>query len=601
MFSLSVEDDALLDKLVGEVSKDGMAKNWEDLMSLMPAPSGGPEVEDVMQFIQEELNQHGVENQLLRFDGYVSLARYARLKIIEPFLKDITCIPHQQVGSTDPGGIEGDCIYISPEEIGFAACQDKIVLTEQAMPDGSMLRYKRMLRLQEMGVKGLIVISEDDFMPNIIHYKGDFSVSGNPTPENFSEIQQIPAIVCVSNNAGMELRSLAKSGGMRVRLTSVVDTGWKNLPILVGETKGMREPDRFLLLYGHVDTHPFSPGVTDNASGIVAMLEMARILNKYQDRLGRSVRYAFWTGHEIGRYSGSTWYNDAFWHDMRYRCVCTQEMDSPGPEGATLYPYVPIGETYDLIKESQRFVIDGVGADRWMGRASDRSFFGTGVPHGYIYPARPQESFDPAVNYSGGGWWWHTPWSTIDRGDPDILVRDVKSNLYFSFRVINCKVLPFSYVSYAHSMVEMLSDLQQRADKIRGYFDLVPVIERAKEFSQLAEQLERAMERVDEIDASDGVIKTINNCLMEISRNITPISRWNAEKTGQISMEDIGYSPFPRLRGILRMTDIELPESEEFKLWYTKLLRERNYVEDGFHLANEAIRDAMGEIREELE
>lgn len=600
MFSLSADDDALLEKLVGDISKEAMAKNWKELMSLMPAPSGDPQVENVMGFIQEELNQYGVENELFRFDGYVSLAKYARLRIIEPIMKEVTCIPHQQVGTTDSSGIEGDCIYIPPEEIGFAPCQDKVVVSEQAMPEGSMLRYKRLLRLQEMGVKGLIVISEDDFMPNIIHYKGDFSVSGNPTPDNFDEIHQIPAIVSVSHKAGVELRALARSGNMRVRLISMVDTGWKNMPILVGETRGAREPDRFLLLYGHVDTHPFSPGVTDNASGVVAMIEMARLLNKYRDGLGRSVRFAFWTGHEIGRYSGSTWYNDAFWHDMRYRCVCTQEMDSPGPEGATLYPYVPLGETYDLILESQRYVIDQVGEDRWMGRASDRSFFGTGVPHGYIYPARPKESFDPAVNYSGGGWWWHTPWSTLDRGDIDILVRDVKSNLYFTFKMVNCRVLPFSYAKYAKSMIGMLTDLQDQADKIRGYFNLVPVIERAREFRQLAEQLDEVMGRVDMVDVPDWTIESLNQCLMEVSRQITPIARWNAEKTGQISMEDVGYTPFPRLYGILDMADIEIPEADEFKLWYTKLLRERNFVEDGFYLANEAIRKTVAEIQVEL-
>ena len=57
------------------------------------------------------------------------------------------------------------------------------------MPDDWMgLRYKRLLQLQAMGVKGLIVIAQDEFMPTVIHQRADFSVSGHPTPDNVDQI-----------------------------------------------------------------------------------------------------------------------------------------------------------------------------------------------------------------------------------------------------------------------------------------------------------------------------------------------------------------------------------------------------------------------------
>jgi len=87
------------------------------------------------------------------------------------------------------------------------------------------------------------------------------------------------------------------------------------LPLLVTEIKGGKEPNRFVLVNGHVDTPPYCMGATDNISGDTAILEVARILNKHKDKLRRSVRIAYWTGHEIGKYAGSTYYNDAFWHD----------------------------------------------------------------------------------------------------------------------------------------------------------------------------------------------------------------------------------------------------------------------------------------------
>ena len=284
MIRLNEEDSRLLVEMEGEISKEELMKNWEHFMEFTPISSGSPNEEAAIQFLREKLEEYGLEPQVLRFDAYISEPKWAKIEVLSPQKLEVRCTPYRQVGTTGPDGVEGDVVYIDPDSIGRAECRDKIVLADQATSGDWMgLRNGLLLKLQEMGVKGLIVIEQDSFMPTVVHQRADFSVSGNPTSDNVHLIQRIPAIIHISNKDGGLMKTLAKKGEIRVRVTSIVETGWKRLPLLVAEIRGAKDPEKFLLVNGHIDTPPFSPGVTDNASGDIAILELARILNIPQE------------------------------------------------------------------------------------------------------------------------------------------------------------------------------------------------------------------------------------------------------------------------------------------------------------------------------
>ena len=602
MIKLSNQDQQLLDKLAKEISKEELKENWTRFMEFTPIHSGSPSEEDAARFIKQKLDEYGLSPEILRYEAYLSDPKWARLVVLEPQKVEIQCTPYRQVGTTGPEGFKGEVIYLTPEEIGKTECRDKIVLAEQdTSGDWMGLRYPLTLKLQEMGVKGLIVIEQDTFVPTIIHQRADFSVSGNPTSDNIHLIQTIPAIVSVSNMDGQLLKTFAKRGGMCVHLTSIVETGWKTLPLPVAEIKGGKYPEKFILVNGHIDTPPFSPGVTDNASGTVAMLELARICSRYREKLGRSIRFAFWTAHEIGRYGGSTWYNDAFWHELRYHCVGFLNIDSPGAEAATTYRSAPIAEVSDVVVESIQTVgSTDIEASRWPTRAGDSSFWGIGIPHTSVTSARPEDLYDPFVNYSGGGWWWHTAWATIDRGDIDVLSQDVKVNLSYIFRMTNCRILPMNFIPHADGIFKVLEDLQTKADKVRNYFNLYPVIEKARKFKDLAFSLEETVKKTAACEAPEELVEDLNHCIMWVSRYINPIAHSDAEKTAQMDMATFGALPFPRIQGVRELANMSLHQSAQFKFLQTKLLRERNYVEDGFNLANELIRETLARVEKAL-
>ena len=602
MIRLSENDKKILNKIISKISKERMKKNWEEFMKFTPAPSGSDQEEQAIQFIYRTLEGYGLKPEIYRYDAYLSDPKWAKLEILEPRKTEIQCTSYQQVGTTSPEGIEGEVIYLQPDEIGYTDCRGKIILADQKISGGLTglqmgLQYPMLLKLQEMGAKGLIVIEKDSYMPTVIHQFADFSVSGNPTPDNFHLIQTIPASVSVCNRDGQLLKAFARKSRLQVRLASVVETAWKKNPLLIAEVHGNREPEKFLLVDGHVDTPPFSPGVNDNASGVVAMLELARILNGHREQLGRCVRFAFFTGHEIGRYCGSTWYNDAFWHDIRYNCLGAINIDSPGVKGATECDAAPILEVQEAVIDSIK-AVTGVEVEntRWVNRSADASFWGAGIPQIYCTLIRPKEQYDIFTDFSGGGWWWHTPWATFDRADVNVLETDVKINLNYIFRMINCRIIPMNFTPYAKSMIKILEDLQAKADKVRGYYNLQPVIEKAKLFKEFSLLLENAVQKNIDQGGSEAVAMVLNHCLMWVSRHINPVTHSDADKTNQMDMYLFGERPFPRLQGILKLAKMPFYHTSEFKMLNTKLLRDRNYVVDGIHLANELIESTLDKI-----
>ena len=589
MIILNDDTVKLLGRLERGIDKELMQRNWEEMMDIAPILSGSDEEERAIQYMKDKFEGYGMECRVHRFEAYLSQPKYSQLNVVSPVEMAVKCTPYRQVGTTGPEGFEAEMIYIPPEELGYADCRGKIVLSEQKTSGDWMgLRNGFLLRLQNMGIAGLVVIEQDDYKDFVMHQRADFSVSGSPTSDNVDDIQTIPAVLHINNRDGQELRKVVKRGGVRAHIISEMDTGWKSIPLLETEIRGNEEADKFILVNAHVDTPPFSPGVVDNLSGDVAVLELARLISAEREHLRRSVRIVIWPGHEIGRYAGSTWYNDFRWHELRHRCIASYNIDSPGTEGATKFRDIQVTEVMEAALDSVKAVTGGgVESFRWATRAGDGSFWGTGMPHVSITTSRPAELYDPHVNYSGGGWWWHTPYATMEHGDVNVLEMDVKAEMNFIIRMVNSPVLPLSFGKYAARMNEILVEMQGKSEAVRDSFNLDGLIRRAGRFVQLSKSLETVIEEKAG-KLSDERLIEMNESLMWISRHINPVAHSNAGPSEQMSMETFGALPFPRIAEITDLASMAHP-SHEFNLLHNKLLRQRNIVEEGFYQANQLI------------
>ena len=105
-------------------------------------------------------------------------------------------------------------------------------------------------------------------------------------------------VLGTSVQMGAALDSVAEAGG---EVTLDVQTAIVNRPSanVVAETPG-GDPDHVVMLGGHLDSVIDGPGINDNGSGTMTVLEIARQAIRLSPE--RKVRVAFWTGEEIGLY-----------------------------------------------------------------------------------------------------------------------------------------------------------------------------------------------------------------------------------------------------------------------------------------------------------
>ena len=85
---------------------------------------------------------------------------------------------------------------------------------------------------------------------------------------------------------------------------------------------------------------------------------------------------------------------------------------------------------------------------------------------------------------------------------------------------------------------------------------------------------------------------------MWVGRHVNPVAHSDAGISEQTSMETFGAQPFPRISEIVDLANMTLHQSPEFKFLLTKLVRERNTVEDAFYQANELIKKTLMELGE---
>jgi len=271
---------------------------------------------------------------------------------------------------------------------------------------------------QRQGAVGLLLVSPPSPEPTLA-LRAQKGVWGPPQPEDLFDLPDVTS-VSLTYEDGHRLRELLRrQGALRVRLAAAAETAWRPLRQLVARLGPIERP--FLLLHGHVDA--WSPGVTDNATGLAALLAAARALAAGPP-LPRAVRLALWSGHEVEEAAGSTAFVDRHWRDLR-RCVLHLNVDSPGCAG---------GERVILYRSLElqaraREVLDRrgipVAAELPLAKESDNAFALAGVPGLGVVPAG-ETTLRPDGVPVGPLWWMHTDRDGLDAVRDDLLQRDAE-------------------------------------------------------------------------------------------------------------------------------------------------------------------------------
>lgn len=457
-------------------------------------------------------------------------------------------------GGTNMFKADGAAARITPETVG-----GRIVISESGSR-GTMLAAR------QAGAVGYIHMWPSD--EDVIHEGIVTPVWGTPTPETAANIPSFP-IISVKHDDGKRLRRALAAGEVAATLHSVTDTGWRTVRMPVTDIPG-RDGD-FVLVAGHLDSWHY--GATDNATGNVACLELARVLAAHRDGLGRGVRIAWWVGHSTGRYSGSAWYADTHWAELDRRCVAYINIDSPGSLGATDYAEVTaVPETAAVVVEAVRALTGQTPAiDRPL-RAGDQSFWGIGLPSLFMLLSNRPEGQRAAVGGCGMGWWWHAEEDLIDKADRDVLVKDTRIYAHALLRLTQDEVLPLDLAAQVAELRGFVSDIGAAAE---GQFDVSGVL------AGLA--------------ALDGAVAGLrrlapaaaNEAIKRVSHALTVLSFTHGDRFGHDPA--MPMPAVPMLDGARRLPGLD-PEGDAYGFLLTRLVRDRNRMEHGIAAAIEACR-----------
>jgi Zn-dependent M28 family amino/carboxypeptidase len=95
---------------------------------------------------------------------------------------------------------------------------------------------------------------------------------------------------------------------------------------VIAEIPGTEHPDEWILIGAHLDSWDFGTGAQDNGTGVVSVLEVARVFAGLSHGMRRSVRFALWGGEEEGLI-GSSMYTQSHLAELA-KCIAVLNTDN---------------------------------------------------------------------------------------------------------------------------------------------------------------------------------------------------------------------------------------------------------------------------------
>jgi len=578
--------------ILKELSINNVMKHTEYLADQLPDRySGNVNDRKAAAYLEENLRSEGIEVSLHEFFGWVSLPLDSDLRILTPEVFDIQSIPFMNIPNTPPEGIEAELADVGPgseEDLAGKDVRGKVIMAESSY---SPPRQEKIRLATEKGAVGALIAHWGLEEPALMVRGNAKAVWGNPTPETMEKMPKIPVLGITKKDLN-RLRRLVSRSPVKVRLSGQVDCGWKRLLLPVGRIiGGGDDAEEFIILGGHYDA--YGNGATDNANGNGLILEVARVLHKYRNRLNRSLWICFWSGHETGTMPASTWLVDNFWDELRDRCLAYFNVDSPGMTGTGRYSLYVSPELRVFAAGIARDVLAEEPDCHILQHTGDQSFFGIGIPAISSRTMFSPEEIKKMANATLG--WWNHGYpchDTMDKVDLEMMKKNMRAVAATAYEICSKPVLPMDFTPTADEMKERLDRLNQ---EIGTLLKLSPLVEAARRFRSRVELLESVRRDLARQMASDGQPEPgirekagqINRLLIRLSRIVTPAFCSVAGRYGQdpyglshLKTRFPGFYYAPRLTGLDKSGDA-------YNLLFTECMRQRNRVAD---ILSESIR-----------
>lgn len=526
--------------------------------------------------LRRRLTADGIACELHEFDAFVSYADDARafgpatVRVLDGDGGPIAAKVYAFSATTD-GPLEAEVVALgigAPDEYRDIDVRGRIVLTELsfALPHSEPARVA-----QEHGAAGLIVANWSDRDGPRTHTSTAKWIWGNPTAADLDDLPRIP-VVAVSHADGKRLRERARSSALRVALDARASREWARAVQPVATIAGAS--DRFVLLHCHLDA--FGAGVTDNGTGVAGLMELARVLHRFRDRLGLSVRIAWWACHEMP-YDGSTAYLDEHWDDFRDGCVATFNADSWALSGSRdrLVP-LAMAELQDVVHGALEDLHGRTHERRDFDfKEGEQSFWSPGISSAFLMSATPDFPDGPIT-----GTWFHTEYDTREHVDETALHQLVSAYALMTWRLCTAERLPLQASATAGKLADLLERLAPAAPDELRLDDLVAAASDLKHEAAA-------------VEAGRGPSGAVDQALLGVCRALNPVLYTIAGPYGQdpVAASFLRARPPGLARALLGMAEAG---ADERPAWTTSARRERNRVGDAIAAARRVLEHVGG-------
>lgn len=353
-----------------------------------PRGAGSAGDQRAIEYVARVLTELGyrVERQPFPFH-YFEEIQAPQLTVAGAGGERITAVSMLYSTSTPEAGIEAELVPVGlgrPGDFEGRAVQGRIALVER----GEIFFSAKVANAAAAGAMAVVIYNNQPGAPAV-------GTLGGPS--------RIPA-VAISREDGEALLRRLGAGPVRARLVVRTLSEQRTSHNVIGIKPGASLPDEVVVVGGHRDSVPNSPGANDNASGIAATLEAARLLA--QVRTARTIHFVAFGAEEIGLI-GSRYYAQ----NPPGRMVGMVNMDMVGRGALQIGNSSTDTRLVDLAERVAERL--GLRVTRFRLRGSSSSdhapFEAAGVPALFIHTGD-----DPAI---------HTPGDTADRVDAALMAQ----------------------------------------------------------------------------------------------------------------------------------------------------------------------------------
>jgi N-acetylated-alpha-linked acidic dipeptidase len=427
-----------------------------------------------------------------------------------------------------------------------------------------------------------------------IHWGTCTTIWGTPDLDSASRQPRTP-VVAVNRPDGRGLIEAVERQEIEVALRTELNEGWFRCPLVVADVRGTDEPERFVLVHGHIDS--WDVGIGDNAVGDATLLELARVFRQRRSDLRRSLKFAWWPGHSTGRYAGSTWFADTFALDLDRNCIAQVDIDSPGCRWATEYYDVSwMIEAEDFCVEAIADATGQAAAGERPHQAGDYSFNNIGITGFFMLLSTmpkallEEKGFYP-VGGCGGNIAWHTENDRLEVADRENLMRDLKVYVTTLCRVLNNPVHPFDFRKVSAEFRETLMRYSKGVD---GEVDFSRAVAAVDGLHERLEGLHELSSSLADRPVSDPTVRQVNECLLRLGRNLIPI---NYTRNGRFRTEPA--VPVPALPDVEPALRLASAQGHERRVLRTHVQRGLNRITSSVEEATRIVSELRASIGEE--